>query len=72
MEAGLPRQRVFAKTRPCRVEGEPLKRVAAYVETFRTFWEESFFDFQQITSLDQLVFVTSICSEKGESIKHPA
>jgi DNA-binding transcriptional ArsR family regulator len=41
-EAGLLKQRVVAQTRPCRVEGEPLKRAAEYVEMFRPFWEERF------------------------------
>src|SRR5208282_5631005 len=40
--AGLLKQRVVAQTRPCRVEGEPLKRVADYVENFRPFWEARF------------------------------
>lgn len=38
--AGLLKQRVVAQTRPCRVEGDPLKRAAAYVDMFRPFWEE--------------------------------
>jgi DNA-binding transcriptional ArsR family regulator len=41
-EAGLLKQRVVAQTRPCRVEGEPLKRAAEYVEMFRPFWEDRF------------------------------
>src|SRR5271154_260277 len=41
-EAGLLKQRVVAQTRPCRVEGEPLKRAAEYVEMFRPFWDERF------------------------------
>src|SRR5580658_1807409 len=40
--AGLLKQRVVAQTRPCRVEGEPLKRAADYVEIFRPFWEDRF------------------------------
>jgi DNA-binding transcriptional ArsR family regulator len=40
--AGLLKQRVVAQTRPCRVEGEPLKRAADYVELFRPFWEDRF------------------------------
>ncbi|HLK14768.1 MAG TPA: metalloregulator ArsR/SmtB family transcription factor [Fimbriimonadaceae bacterium] len=40
--AGLLKQRVVAQTRPCRVEGEPLKRAAEYVEAFRPFWDERF------------------------------
>jgi DNA-binding transcriptional ArsR family regulator len=40
--AGLLKQRVVAQTRPCRVEGEPLKRAAEYVEIFRPFWEDRF------------------------------
>ena len=41
-QAGLLKQRVVAQTRPCRVEGEPLKRAAEYVEMFRPFWEDRF------------------------------
>ena len=40
--AGLLKQRVVAQTRPCRVEGEALKRAADYVEMFRPFWEDRF------------------------------
>src|SRR5271154_6195066 len=40
--AGLLKQRVVAQTRPCRVEGEALKRAAAYVEVFRPIWEDRF------------------------------
>jgi len=40
--AGLIKQRVAAQTRPCRVEGEALKRAAEYVEMFRPFWDERF------------------------------
>jgi len=40
--AGLLKQRVVAQTRPCRVEGEPLKRAADYVEMFRPFWDDRF------------------------------
>lgn len=40
--AGLLKQRVVAQTRPCRVDGEPLKRAAAYVDLFRPFWDDRF------------------------------
>ena len=40
--AGLLKQRVVAQTRPCRVEGEALKRAADYVEMFRPFWDARF------------------------------
>jgi DNA-binding transcriptional ArsR family regulator len=40
--AGLLKQRVVAQTRPCRVDAEPLKRVAEYVEAFRPFWDDRF------------------------------
>jgi len=56
-EAGLLKQRIVAQTRPCRVEGEPLKRVAAYVEMFRPFWEDRFDNLsgylEQLKALDQ-------------------
>ena len=41
-KAGLLKQRVVAQTRPCRVEGEPLKRAAEYVDLFRPFWDDRF------------------------------
>jgi DNA-binding transcriptional ArsR family regulator len=40
--AGLIKQRVVAQTRPCRVDGESLKRAADYIEVFRSLWEERF------------------------------
>ena len=55
--AGLLKQRVVAQTRPCRVEGEALKRAAEFVEMFRPFWEERFDRLagylEQLTAQDQ-------------------
>ena len=40
--AGLIKQRVDAQKRPCRVEPQPLRRAAEYIELFRPFWDERF------------------------------
>jgi len=40
--AGLIEQGREAQWRPCRLEAEPLKEVADWVERYRRFWEESF------------------------------
>ena len=40
--AGLIEQGRAAQWRPCRLEAEPLRNVAAWVEPYRRFWEESF------------------------------
>ena len=40
--AGLVEQGREAQWRPCRLEAEPLRNVAAWVEQYRRFWEESF------------------------------
>jgi DNA-binding transcriptional ArsR family regulator len=40
--AGLITQGREAQWRPCRLEAEPLKAVAHWVEHYRQFWEQSF------------------------------
>ncbi len=40
--AGLIEQGRDAQWRPCRLEAEPLREVAAWVDHYRRFWEESF------------------------------
>ena len=40
--AGLIARGREAQWRPCRLEAAPLKDLADWVETYRTFWEESF------------------------------
>jgi DNA-binding transcriptional ArsR family regulator len=40
--AGLIRRGRTAQWRPCRLEAEPLKQTAAWIEQYRRFWEESF------------------------------
>jgi DNA-binding transcriptional ArsR family regulator len=40
--AGLIVRSREAQFRPCRLEGGPLKDVAAWVEHYRRFWEHSF------------------------------
>ena len=40
--AGLIARGREAQYRPCRIEAEPLKEVAGWVEHYRKFWEESF------------------------------
>lgn len=40
--AGLISQGRQAQWRPCRLEAAPIKEVAAWVEDYRRFWEQSF------------------------------
>ncbi len=40
--AGLIARSREAQWRPCRLEAGPLKEVAAFVEHYRRFWEQSF------------------------------
>ena len=40
--AGLITQGRQAQWRPCRLEAAPLKEVAAWLEEYRRFWDESF------------------------------
>jgi DNA-binding transcriptional ArsR family regulator len=40
--AGLIARGREAQWRPCRLEGEPLRDVAGWMEQYRRFWDESF------------------------------
>lgn len=40
--AGLITKTKDAQWRPCKLNGEPLKDVASWLEQYRTYWEESF------------------------------
>ena len=40
--AGLISQSRQAQWRPCRLEAAPIREVAAWVENYRRFWEQSF------------------------------
>ncbi len=40
--AGLITRSREAQWRPCRLEAEPLREVAGWVEEYRRFWDESF------------------------------
>ncbi len=40
--AGLISKGREAQYRPCKLNGDPLKEVAGWVEQYRRFWEESF------------------------------
>jgi DNA-binding transcriptional ArsR family regulator len=40
--AGLISRRRSAQFRPCRLEAAPLKAVAAWVDEYRRYWEDSF------------------------------
>jgi DNA-binding transcriptional ArsR family regulator len=40
--AGLIARGREAQWRPCRLEGEPLRDVADWMENYRRFWDESF------------------------------
>src|SRR5438874_5255045 len=50
--AGLIEQGRHAQWRPCRLQAEPLKDLAAWVERYRQFWDESFEQLDQY--LEQL------------------
>lgn len=39
--AGLVSQGRRAQWRPCRIEPAPLREIAAWMEDYRTFWDES-------------------------------
>lgn len=39
--AGLVRRGRHAQYRPCALEAAPMQEVAAYVETYRRFWEQN-------------------------------
>lgn len=41
-DVGLVAKGRDAQWRPCRINGEPLKDAAHWMETYRVFWEESF------------------------------
>lgn len=41
-KAGLITKSRDAQWRPCKLNGEPLKDVADWMDEYRTFWEESF------------------------------
>jgi DNA-binding transcriptional ArsR family regulator len=41
-KAGLIVRGREAQWRPCRIEGEPLRDVADWMEPYRRFWDESF------------------------------
>lgn len=40
-EAGLIEQSVQGQWRPCSLKGEPLAQVAAWLESYRQFWDQS-------------------------------
>ncbi len=40
--AGLISKGKEAQYRPCKINGDPLKEVAGWVEQYKKFWEESF------------------------------
>lgn len=40
--AGLVTQGRRAQWRPCRIEAAPLQEIAAWMEDYRQFWDESF------------------------------
>jgi DNA-binding transcriptional ArsR family regulator len=50
--AGLIEQGRQAQWRPCRLQAEPLKDLAEWVERYRRFWDESFEQLDEY--LDQL------------------
>jgi DNA-binding transcriptional ArsR family regulator len=40
--AGLIERSRSAQMRPCKLQAKPLKEAASWIESYRTFWEESF------------------------------
>ena len=61
--AGLIARGREAQWRPCRLEAEPLKNVADWVEHYRRFWEQSF---------DRLDEYLRTLQEKAKKEKHHA
>lgn len=41
-KAGLIERSRDAQWRPCRIQAEPLKEVAGWIDNYRKFWSESF------------------------------
>jgi DNA-binding transcriptional ArsR family regulator len=41
-KAGLVQRRVLGRTHTCKLEAEPLRRVAEWTAEYRRFWDESF------------------------------
>jgi DNA-binding transcriptional ArsR family regulator len=59
--AGLVTKTKDAQWRSCKLNGKPLQEVASWMETYRTFWEESF---------DRLeIYLNSIQSKKNKKGK---
>jgi DNA-binding transcriptional ArsR family regulator len=56
--AGLVRQGRKAQWRPCRLEAEPLREVAGWLESYRQFWEERHDRFDHL--------LRDLQAEKGE------
>src|ERR1044072_467596 len=60
-KAGLITKTREAQWRPCKLNGEPLKNVANWMEQYRVFWEESFDRLEEY-----LKTVTSTAKTKGK------
>lgn len=61
-KAGLISRGREAQWRPCKLNGQPFKEIADWVETYRTFWEESF------DRLDE--YLKTIAKSKKKGKKH--
>jgi DNA-binding transcriptional ArsR family regulator len=60
--AGLVTKTREAQWRPCRLNGQPLKGAADWMEQYRVFWEESF---------DRLdAYLKTVTSKNNEKHKH--
>ena len=61
-KAGLISKGREAQWRPCKLNGEPLKEVADWLEHYRMFWEESF---------DRLdLYLKTMTKKKGKKYGH--
>jgi len=62
-KAGLISKGREAQWRPCKLNGEPFKKIADWVEHYRKFWEESF------NRLDDYLKTMTIRKEKKNGRK---
>jgi DNA-binding transcriptional ArsR family regulator len=65
---GLITRSRHAQWRPCRLEAEPLQEVAAWVEEYRRFWDESFDRLDDY--LADLQKKNKTANEKSSASKH--
>lgn len=61
-KAGLITKTKEAQWRPCKLNGDPLKNVADWMEQYRVFWEESFDRLEE--------YLKTITTKKPKGKKH--